>query len=295
MAAKTKRAPKLDPRITPARKDLAAEALRGKVEAERFVEPAPHVVNRARVALRPRPERTATLDTVLLFGEPFDVYDVTDGWAWGQSGLDGFVGYLPESAVIPAQGQDKTHMVCALGCQMYDAPKLKLPPIATMPFGARVRVTETKDRYSKLASGAWVPAPLLRALDAPEKDWVAVAERFLHVPYVWGGRSSNGIDCSGLVQLALQSAGANCPRDSDMQEDALGETLEGNADLQRGDLIFWKGHVGIMADAETLLHANAHHMCVAVEPLTEATARISKSGDGEITRRARLDAALNPA
>lgn len=286
---------KPDRRITPARADLAAEKLRGEVDVERFVAPRPCMIVRDRVPLRPQPDPAASFDTVLLFGEPFEVYDIADGWAWGQSGLDDYVGYLPAASLIPAADAAKTHAVQALGCQTYREPKLKIPPIGTLPFAARVRVTQTRDGYGQLASGAWAPLALLRPLDQPADDWVSVAEQFLGVPYVWGGRSSSGIDCSGLIQLSLQAANVECPRDSDMQEAALGKSLGAKSALTRGDLIFWRGHIGVMLDAETLLHANAHHMAVTREPLADATDRITQNGDGEITRRARLDAAFNPA
>ena len=164
-----------------------------------------------------------------------------------------------------------------------------------MPYGARLCVRSIEDRHARLADGHFIPVPQIAPLDVPTTDWVAEAERFLGVGYVWGGRSSWGLDCSALVQLARQAAGFECPRDSDMQAEGLGRTLPDQAPLQRGDLIFWKGHVGIMSSAETLLHANAHHMAVTTEPLAEAIQRIEAAGDGQVTRRARLDAApINP-
>ena len=281
-----------DPRLTPARADLAAEKLRGTVDAPRYAAPVPHVLVRGRTPLRPRPEAASPFDTVLLYGEPFDVYDTAGGWPWGQSGLDGYVGYLPATALAPAPADPPTHAVAALACQLYREPRLKQPPAGILPFAARIRITDHHDGYARTDAGLWVPAPLLRPLGRPEPDWVAVAEGFLGVPYVWGGRSSSGIDCSGLVQLALQAAGAECPRDSDMQAASLGQTLDPDAPPQRGDLIFWRGHVGILADPGTLLHANAHHMRTVREPLAGAIARIAASDDGEVTRRARLDGAL---
>ena len=283
-----------DPRITPARADLAAEKLRETVDAPRYAAPRPSILKFDRMALRARPDGDAAFDTVLLHGEPFDAYDVTDGWAWGQSGLDGYVGYLPAAALSAPPDRPATHAVDTLTAHYYREPKLKLPPAGVLPFGARIVVDGTRDGYAQLQDHAWVPLQQLRALDSPAPDWVAVAERFLGVPYVWGGRSSFGIDCSGLVQLALQAAGRDCPRDSDMQQAALGETLSEDAPLRRGDLIFWRGHVGILRDGATLLHANAHHMAVASEPLAGAIARIAKAEFGQITRRARLDATLIP-
>ncbi len=279
---------KLDRRLTPARADLAATSLRGKVEAARYADPAAFPVIRAHAGLFRSPDAEAPFDTVLLLGERFDVYEFKDGWAWGQAVLDDYVGFVPAKSLAPVLA-DPTHAVSTLGCQLYKEPRLKLPPIGALPFAARVRVVDTRDGYAHLANGLWAPERLLRPLDQPAPDWVAVAEQFQGVPYVWGGRSSTGIDCSGLVQLALQPTGRACPRDSDMQEAALGQTLDAGAELARGDLIFWRGHVGLMCDATTLLHANAHHMATAREPLATAIERIAAAGDGAVTRRARLN------
>jgi len=278
-----------DRRLTPARPDVAAEYLRGQVEAERLAAPMACRVRDDEVGLRARPDCGAAFETMLLFGEPFDVYDRADGWAWGQSGLDGYVGYLSDRALEPAPAAPPTHMVRTLGGQLYPVPELKTPPTGTLPFAARVVVGDHREGYCQLDGGLWMPAQQLRPMGEPEPDWVAVAERFAGVPYVWGGRSSSGLDCSALIQLALQAAGAVCPRDSDMQEQALGTTLADGATPGRGDLIFWRRHVGIMLDATTLLHANAHHMAVATEPLGPAVSRIMATGGGAVTRRVRLD------
>lgn len=277
-----------DRRLTPARPDLAAAHLRGTVEATAFAEPRPHRVTKPAAYLHPRPDPKTAPDTELLHGEPFDVYEARGGWAWGQSGLDGYVGYLRLDA-LAAGGAAPTHAVKTLWAQTYRAPELKSPPTGALPFGARVCAAGDHQGYVETGSQTWIAAAQLRALDAPADDWVATAEMFLGVPYVWGGRSSTGLDCSALVQLALQAAGRECPRDSDMQEAILGRTLDPGTEPARGDLVFWKGHVGIMRDARTLLHANAHHMAVAAEPLAAAIARIAAAGGGEVTRRTRLD------
>lgn len=280
-----------DRRITPARPDLAAVHLKGHVQAERFAEGQPFRVAIDRTPMRAAPDADKPFDTVLLYGEEITLYEIKGPWAWGQSQLDGYVGYVPRRGLQPAAGITPTHRISTLFAQVYPAPKLKLPPFAMLPFGARVPIEEVKDGYGGLPGGRWIAAQHISPLSDPIGDWVDVAEMFMGVPYVWGGRSSAGLDCSALVQLSMQAAGLGCPRDSDMQEAALGETLEEDADLQRGDLIFWKGHVGIMASPEILLHANAHHRAVALEPLDDAVARIQKGGEaghGAITRRARV-------
>lgn len=279
-----------DPRLTPARPDLADEALRGFIDAPRYASPARHAVVRGRAGLHPRPDPTAPFDTVLLFGELFRVLEMVDGWAWGQAVLDGYVGYVATRALAPAPADPPDHAVWAMACQLYREPKLKQAPAGILPFAARVRVVARQDGYARIDGGLWAPEPLLRPLSSPAADWVSVAERFGGVPYVWGGRSSSGVDCSGLVQLALQAAGKDCPRDTDMQAAMLGRTLAEDAPPDRGDLVFWRGHVGIMTDAGTLLHANAHHMATASEPLADAIARIAATGEGAVTRRARLAA-----
>lgn len=277
----------LDPRLTPARPDLAARALEGRVEAARFVDPERVQVVAPSAPMRPRPDPAAALATELIAGEPFDLYDRADGWVWGQSALDGYVGWLPEGTVGP--GAVPTHLVTAPAAQFYAEPELKRPPTGRHPFGARIAVATTRDGYAKCADG-WIAQDHLRALDDPEPDWVAVAERFCGAPYVWGGRSAFGLDCSALVQLSRQAGGFDCPRDSDMQT-ALGETLAADRPLRRGDVIFWKGHVGIMLDSERMIHATIFGMRVRIEALAEAAARIATREFGAILRRARLDPA----
>ncbi|MEM7059685.1 MAG: NlpC/P60 family protein [Pseudomonadota bacterium] len=280
-----------DPRTTLARPDLAAEDLKGTVEAERFVPGHMFRVSSDRTALRRGPDASQGMDTVLLHGERFRVLEIAEGWAWGQAELDGYVGYVTKSHLTNADGYLPTHRVTSRTAQIYRTPELKVPPVHFLPFGAQVQVTDTQDRYSAIAPNQWIPTPLLSPLEKPAPDWVAVAESFVGAPYVWGGRSSLGLDCSALVQLSLQAAGQSCPRDSDMQEAQLGETLKKDVPAQRGDVVFWKGHVGIMLTKTRLLHANAHHMCVAAEPLNAAVKRIDAAGDGPVTRRARLDVA----
>ena len=279
-----------DRRLTPARDDLAAAHLRGTIDAPRYVDPTRHRIAVAVAGLHPDPSGTSVQDTELLWGEDFDVYDRADGWAWGQSALDGYVGYVAEAALSPADDPAPDHVVTTLGASTYARPALKTTITGRLPFGARITVVEAADGYERIGPDRWIPSPQIRPAAEHPKDWVAVAELFIGVPYVWGGRSSWGLDCSALIQLSRQAAGHVCPRDSDMQQAGLGDTLSPDDPLRRGDLIFWRGHVGVMLDGERLLHANAHHMAVAIEPLANAARRILAAGDGEVTRRARLDA-----
>lgn len=278
-----------DRRLTPVRPDLAAARLKGEVAAERFVGAAPARVSVAVADLLPRPDAGAVRDTQLLFGETVDVYERAGDWAWVQAHIDGYVGYLPADAIGEAVGHAPTHRVATLGTNLYREPSLKTPTSGVLPFASRVAVLEQRDGYCRIDDVTWVPEPHLAPMDSPASDWVAVAEMFLGVPYLWGGRSNLGLDCSALIQLARQAAGHRCLRDSDMQAEGEGVTLPEGSVLQRGDLVFWRGHVGVMTDPETLLHANGHHMAVVREPLAEATRRIQKAENSKVTRRARFD------
>jgi cell wall-associated NlpC family hydrolase len=276
----------LDPRINAFRPELAAKHLQGQVEAAKFVEGTFRQVIEPQVALRRRPSHDARLHTDALMGERVTIYETTDeGWAWGQLETDGYVGWLSAGA-LDAIGTAPTHKVSAMRTLGFPGPDIKLPPIAALPFGVRVAIVRQDERFAVTAAGLHLPAIHVTPLKSKEPDFVAVAERFLGTPYLWGGKSSLGIDCSGLVQVALQAAGLSCPRDSDMQELALGRTSS-LSDLKRGDLVFWKGHVAIARDAKTLLHANAHHMAVVVEPLKEAISRIRAAGS-DVTSVKRL-------
>lgn len=270
-----------DPRITPARPDLAAVHLRGRVEAARFVEGVAQEVIVGHAPLRKEPSHEAPLLTEALRGELIVVYESDDeGWAWGQLMNDGYVGWLPAAALL-ARSAEPTHKVAALRTFVFPGPSVKLPPLDALPLGAQIAVAREDGGFAITPAGGYIPKRHLAELDEAAPDYVAVAERFLGVPYLWGGKTSLGLDCSGLVQVALTARGVPCPRDSDMQEHALGWQTE-LAKLQRGDLVFWKGHVAIARDRDTIIHANAFHMQVAIEPVAEAAARIRASGS-EVT------------
>ena len=274
-----------DSRLTPARADLAAARLRGQVEASRCVEPTPARLIQPAAALRRRPDAAGSWETQALFGEAVAVYEERDGWSWVQLGRDGYVGYLESAALGPPEAT--THRVAALRTHAYPGPSMKLPHAFALSLGAEVRVIGETGDFLVDAQGRHFWARHLVAKGAWEADFVAVAERFENVPYLWGGRTSEGIDCSGLAQAALTAAGIDAPRDSDMQE-KMGCAVSPGAALKRGDLVFWKGHIGIMRDGSTLLHANGYHMAVVSEPLAAAQTRIAASGGGEITSIRRL-------
>ena len=258
----------LDPRVTAARRDMAAASLRGRVEADKFVEGESFTVLSETADLKRHPRPDAPLETQMLYGETLIVYDDDNGWGWAQAERDGYVGYVAMAALdrtaLPA-----SHRVIVNRTFVYPAADMKQPPYAVVPLDGRVFVEGTRGDFVKIRGHGFVFARHISPLDSVAPDFVSVAEQMVGVPYLWGGKSALGIDCSGLVQLACSVAGRAMPRDTDMQE-RIGGTVAIDAQLgglMRGDLVFWRGHVGIMLDAAMLLHANAHHMLVVREPL----------------------------
>jgi cell wall-associated NlpC family hydrolase len=269
----------LDPRRYPYRSDLAAAHLAGTVVAERYAEGVRRQVVRPAAALRRHPVPTAGLDTEVQFGETLTLYEEHEGWAWVQLDRDGYVGYLALDSLSP-HVETPTHRVRALGTFVYSLPDIKSAPLMHLSFDSRLAVKGGDARFAELATGGFVVQRHIAELTRPARDFVAVGERFVGTAYLWGGRTRLGLDCSGLLQLALAGAGIPAPRDSDMQEAELGQPLPVDSRLEglaRGDLVFWKGHVGIMTDGVMLLHANAHHMEVVIEPLVTAAERAARA------------------
>jgi hypothetical protein len=288
----------LDPRLHAFRPDLADVRLRGEVDAAHFVAGRAHRVVAAVAPLKRTPRSDAPLDSEVLRGEMFTAFEETaEGWSWGQLETDGYVGYVPTDA-LGAAAPEPTHRVAALRTFVFPGPDMKLPALVALSFGSRVALdreaTTRNTPYRALAGGeGWIVGRTAEPVDAAvEADFVAVAERFVNTAYLWGGRTSLGLDCSALVQLSLAAAGIAAPRDTDLQEKALGQAVEGGiaAPLHRGDLVFWlghwAGHVGIMIDGEYLIHANGHHMAVVIEPVAEVARRIAgKTGSATSVRR----------
>lgn len=280
------------------RNDLAAAALRDSVTAPRYVEGTRRVVVRASAPFRREPKPSSAFETEALFGETVTVYDEANGWAWVQADRDRYVGYVPADA-LGAIAREPTHHVRAVATFVYPEPSIKVAPALYLSLNAQVTVIETEGLFSALATGGFVIAQHLARVDAFARDYVSVAERFEETPYLWGGRSRLGLDCSGLVQIAMQASGLACPRDSDMQAAEIGAALDvpdvlarpERADvdvdgLARGDLVFWPGHVGIMTDGHMLLHATGHFMSTVVEPVVDVALRTSRlTGDPVIAVR----------
>ncbi|MFS4438108.1 NlpC/P60 family protein [Paracoccaceae bacterium GXU_MW_L88] len=277
-----------DARLMPARPEVAAEHLRGEVEAARFDPGRAMRVAVPVLDLTRHPDPDGPLETQLLLGEGFTVYDIDrkQQLGWGQSATDDYVGWVPLACLD--EPEVATHKVTALATHVYEEPSMKTRPIAALPFMAELVVIGEEGDFYAAKAGGFIPRQHLAPVTQMAADFVAECGRLLGVPYLWGGRSPWGIDCSALIQTGLRACGKAALRDTDMQEATLGTALPEDAPLERGDLIFWKGHIGVMEDAETLLHANAHHMAVAREPLAEAVSRIEARGDGPITSRRRL-------
>jgi cell wall-associated NlpC family hydrolase len=267
-------------RLIPARPDLAAAHLEGTIAADRFVVPVDHQVIQGATAIRRTPAADGAMDTQGLFGEVFAVLEKKNGWAWGFSRHDGYVGWV-EVRALSADVQAVTHRVSALRTYLFSKPDLKSAPRALLSMNAKINAGERSGRFVKAGDHGWVYAGHLASLDEAEADFVAVAERFVGAPYLWGGKESLGLDCSGLVQTALEAAGQSILRDTDMQEKELAENfivLAPDAPRQRGDIVFWAGHVGIMTDADHIIHANATFMETVIEPSAETEKRAA--GDG---------------
>ena len=275
--------PPLDPRLNAYRPDLADARLRGRVQADRFVDGTPAQVTAGASPLRKAPDHAARMDTEVLAGEPLTVFERANGWAWVQSAADGYVGYTPEDALTAETGTI-THRVGALRTFVFPEPDLKAPPLDVLPQTAHVRVVGQSEKFSEIATGGFVFSAHLEPPDSIAADPVAEALRYLGVPYLWGGKTSLGLDCSGLSQVVLLRCGIDAPRDTDMQERFLETVVPfegGKGDLRPGDLMFWPGHVGLMTSSDRIVHANATDMLVAVWNVGDLIAHVQRiEGNG---------------
>jgi cell wall-associated NlpC family hydrolase len=244
----------------------------------------PHTIARGRAALRNSPSLESVQDNELLFGETISVFESKEGWAWCQSTVDRYVGYIHTIEYCNPVAADRR--VIALSTPLLTGPDIRRATRDMLPFNARVKMRERVNGYVRIEPEGYIFEGHLAALDFKAPDWIATAERFVGTPYVWGGKTHAGMDCSGLLQTALAGSGISAPRDADMQESQLGTDCA-KLPRQRGDLVFWDGHVGIMLDAERLLHANSFHMQVEIEPLAQALERITPVA-GKVTSIKRL-------
>jgi len=277
------RAPLPDPRVNAWRPEIADIRLKGQVKAERFATGHLMQIVAGAAALRSHATPDAPYETELLHGEEFRVFDDTvDGWSWGQNRSDRYVGFVRTADLGPI-GAAPTHRVSALRTFVYPGPDMKLPPVMAISLGSRLALgdrVETRGTPYRLIAGTShaVGEMHVAPIEAPPAaDFVDTAVRFLGVPYLWGGRTSLGLDCSALVQISLMSAGIDAPRDTDMQFRELGAAVDGgvDGDLRRGDLVFWPGHVAILTARDAMIHASGWHLEVVREPLSEALNRIA--------------------
>jgi cell wall-associated NlpC family hydrolase len=278
-----------DLRLIPATPEVASAALEGLVPALRYVVPTPTQVTAARTAIHKLADPDAEQADELLFGEIFEVLETRNGFAFGQATRNGYVGWVDEEA-LGEPGARPTLRVSAPATLAFLEPSIKTPVVHRLLLNALISVEAREGRFAKVHGSGWVVEQHLSPIGVFADDPAAVALRFLGVPYLWGGRSADGLDCSGLVQQALYACGRACPRDSD-QQSVLGTPLDIGADLKglmRNDLVFWRGHVGIMLDEARLLHANASAMCVSIEPINEAVRRIEAAGSGSPSAFRRL-------
>lgn len=277
-----------DGRLTPARGDEAAAHATNRDAAESLAKGVPLQIAAAGSApLLRAPAADAEWGSELLFGERFIQYARDGAFVWGQSAHDGYMGWVRAEAL--SEPAPQTHKIAALQTYSFARPDVRSQPRLLLPLHSRVRVTDEDGRFSEIPPYGWVLRDALAPIEETVVDWVGVAERFLETPYLWGGRTRAGIDCSGLVQIALQSAGLAAPRDSHQQREALGVPLPIDfSALRRGDLVFWDGHVGLMCDAAHIVHANAHHMRTEIEPLRDAVVRIEAAGYGAVIAVKRL-------
>lgn len=271
----------LDRRLNAYRPDLADERLSGQVEASRFAAGTLMQVCASVVDLRGEPRPDSGPQTQVIFGDIVRVFEEQDGWCWVQAERDGYTGYVSEAS-LEKPTREATHMVIVPRTFVYPGSDLRFPHSKALSLGSRVRITGFAEKrgteYVLLENGEALIAKHVAPLTEHASDYVAVAETLLHTPYLWGGTSGFGIDCSGLVQLSMWVAGRTVLRDSDMQQNTLGEIIEPDADysnLKRGDLVFWKGHVAICAAPDMLIHASGHTMTVTLEPLKDAIDRIA--------------------
>ncbi|MDX1576149.1 MAG: NlpC/P60 family protein [Kiloniellales bacterium] len=275
----------LDPFLHPVRDDLAGAELKGRVERPRFAEGRPARVAVGTLDLRRAPARDAPLDTQLFHGDRVRVYETGNGWAWLQNAADGYVGYA-EAAALRDEVETPTHWVRVPRTFVFPTPEEKAPPLDALPMTAKVRVLSERGRYSEVARGpgsGWVPSGHLAVVGETVEDFVSTALAFIGVPYLLGGRTSLGLDCSGLIQVALNAAGIACLRDSYMQEASLGEARPLDAPASRGDLYYMPGHVAIALDRWRVVHTNAHDMLTSIEPLEDLVARVQAASGKGIT------------
>lgn len=272
----------MDRRLTPATPRIAHSSLKGALDVAVFTDGTPMRVAQPVADLLRAPG--GARERQLLLGEGFTVIDRHEGHAFGFAVKDGYCGWLPDTAL--SRGPTPTHWIATPGTHLYPEPKVQAPEISALSLGAQIEVTALRGKWAETTIG-FVPSCHLLPIGTHHSDPVAVAEGFLGVPYLWGGNSRAGIDCSGLTQVAHLACGIACAGDSDLQQ-SIGAEIAPETPLQRGDLLYWKGHVAMVVDGERLIHANGHSMSVAYENTAACIARIRAQEDRDVTHRRRV-------
>ena len=267
----------LDPREFAFRPTIAASYLQGIVAADQFSDGVVCSVTESVLPLKNKPNDQAERASEMLFGEKFIVYERQGAWAWGQSQTDGYVGFVKING-LSDQPASPTHEIKELKTFVYQRPDIKSPVIKELSMGSRVSLKEKGENFICLKEGGWIVKKHVVELNIKEASFIAVAKKYIGTPYLWGGRSSNGLDCSALVQLSLSRVGILAPRDTDQQEETVGCFCGKNPEgIEKGDLLYTQGHVAISSGRDLVLHANVHHMRVVEEPLQAFLSRLDET------------------
>ena len=273
----------MDPRLTPANETVACSTLKGKIKHSNFVEAKNYQVNVPFVDLLGSPD--GKRNRQLIYGSKVKYFSAAKGWAFIQNTYDNYVGYVPESTI--ASETQKTHIVTAPLAHVFMEPNIKSKNIEILPLAARVSGEMIENGFLETELG-WISVSQLKRKTELSKDPVEVSKLLQNAPYLWGGNTTLGIDCSGLIQISLLLCGIDCPGDSDQQMNTLGQNIDIGSPRKKGDILFWKGHVAWALNERQILHANAYHMATVIEEANEAIERIKKQDNNSVIAHKRL-------